>query len=203
MSLLGDLHQRIVLPRRALRLAELLAAMIPANSRVLDVGSGDGNVAGLLMERRSDLSIEGVDSLVRRQTHISVRHFDGKSLPYVDSSFDVVMLIDVLHHTTDPIVLMREAVRVSRKDVLIKDHLRQGMLAAERLRFMDYVGNARFGVALPFNYWTPEQWDTAAHLLGLRKVAEQMDLKLYPRPLNYVFGAGLHFIAKYEIATTK
>jgi hypothetical protein len=37
--------------------------------------------------------------------------------------------LDVLHHTDDANVLLREARRVTRRDVLIKDHRLNGFLA--------------------------------------------------------------------------
>ena len=55
------------------------------------------------------------------------------------------MFVDVLHHTDDPMVLLREAGRVASGFVLIKDHTQNGILAGRRLRFMDWVGNARHG----------------------------------------------------------
>src|SRR5450755_2847665 len=107
MKALDGMHQHIVLQRRARRLAELLIDFIPLNSTVLDVGSGDGQIASLLLQSRPDLTIQGVDLQVRKQTSIPVSGFDGKTLPYGDSSFDTVLFVDVVHHTTDPLVLLR------------------------------------------------------------------------------------------------
>jgi hypothetical protein len=55
-------------------------------------------------------------------------------------------------------ILLREAARVARKIVLIKDHTLNGLFAAQRLRFMDKVGNARHGVSFPYNYWPKQRW---------------------------------------------
>ena len=67
------------------------------------------------MRQRPDLEITGVDVLVRPKNHIPVQLFDGRQLPFPDQSFDAVMFVDVLHHTDDPSVLLREAKRVARK----------------------------------------------------------------------------------------
>jgi SAM-dependent methyltransferase len=199
MRVFDAMHQHLVLHRRARRLAELLSDFIPLQSTVLDVGSGDGQIASLLLGQRPDLAIQGIDLDVRKQTSIPVAQFDGKTLPFGDSSFDTVLLVDVLHHTTDGLALLREAVRVARTSLVLKDHIREGVCAGARLRFMDYVGNARHGVALPFNYWTGVQWREAEGVLGLTKIEERRKLDLYPWPADYIFGALLHFIARYQV----
>jgi SAM-dependent methyltransferase len=199
MRVLDAVHERAVLQRRVVRLAKLLSDFLPLNANVLDVGSGDGQISALLLLERPDLSIEGVDLAVRENTGIPVKQFDGAVLPYPDASFDTVMFVDVLHHTNDPLVLLREAARVARKSVVLKDHTREGIGAGLRLRFMDYVGNARHGVALPFNYFTLKQWKDAEHRVGLSKAKEITKLDLYSRPAEYVFGAKLHFVASYDV----
>ena len=139
--------------------------------------------------------MEGIDVLPRAQTHIPVQMFDGSCIPFPASSFDVVLFSDVLHHTPDGTVLLREAHRTARKYVLIKDHYREGLAANARLRFMDWVGNARFGVSLPYNYWARRQWQQAWQQIGLQPEQLVTRLGLYPKPADWIFGAQLHFIA--------
>ena len=203
MKIIDRVHERGILPRRAQRLADLLADLIPQNASVLDVGSGDGQIDELILEKRSDVKIHGLEVSFREKSAFPVTYFDGKTLPFGDSSFDVVMFVDVLHHTDDPMILLREAVRVTIKHIAIKDHLLEGLLAGMRLRFMDYVGNARHGVALPFNYWTGQQWEQSERSLGLQKRTEVKKLGLYPWAADWVFGADLHFIALYDVAATR
>src|SRR5215210_5396361 len=123
---LDKLHGGYVHPRRARVLRDQLAELIPSDSRVLDVGCGDGLIASLISQRRSDVSISGVDVLVRPNTLVHVAKFDGQTLPHAQKSFDAVLLVDVLHHSHDPMRLLREAMRVTNKYVIIKDHLRDG-----------------------------------------------------------------------------
>ncbi len=110
MDAIGVLHEKLVFGRRARVLAEELAKAIPdEGSTVLDVGCGDGTIDILVKQRRLDLNITGVDVLLRPASRIPVRKFDGQHLPFPDQSFDVVMFVDVLHHTNDPAILLREA----------------------------------------------------------------------------------------------
>jgi ubiquinone/menaquinone biosynthesis C-methylase UbiE len=196
MSLIDRLHSHLVHSRRVRVLSDHFAELIPQNSLVLDIGCGDGLVAHWIRQNRPDITLQGIDILVREETSIPVEAFNGQEIPYDDKSFDAVMFVDVLHHTTDPMILLREAARIARKAVLIKDHTRNGFFAGPTLRLMDWIGNARHDVALPYNYWTHEQWFEALATLNITIDVWKGALRLYPPPANWLFERGLHFIAR-------
>lgn len=196
--MLNFAHQHGVYGRRIRVLARHLAELLPPNASVLDVGSGDGLLARRVMEARPDLRFRGVDVLLRHTSHIPVDLFDGTTLPFGNREFDAVMMIDVLHHSADQERLLKEMVRVSKRFLVIKDHTVRGMLARPTLAFMDRVGNARHGVALPYAYWTTDQWQWAYSTLHLRVVENRERLGLYPWPASLVFERRLHFLAVLE-----
>lgn len=200
-GLIRGVHDDYVHNRRVRVLERHLSELIPAGATALDVGCGDGLLAHRIQRRRPDVRIDGLDVLVREGTPIPVRPFDGRTIPAADASVDAVLFVDVLHHTDDPTVLLREAARVARRAILIKDHTRDGLLAGPTLRFMDYVGNAHHGVALPYNYWPRRRWDEAFRGLGWAVCAWKIDLRLYPKPADWIFGRSLHFIARLEPET--
>jgi len=202
MEVIGALHQRFVAGRRVQVLAGHLTALIPAGARVLDVGCGDGLIDRFILESRTDVSIQGIDVLVRPDAPIPVKEFDGITIPFSDASFDLVMFVDVLHHTADPFVLLREARRVA-STVLIKDHFRDGFLSGGTLRLMDWVGNAHHGVALPYNYWSRVQWEQAFAELQLKVSATSSRLGLYTRPASWIFERGLHFVTRLDRAEVR
>ncbi|HEY8174818.1 MAG TPA: class I SAM-dependent methyltransferase [Gemmatimonadaceae bacterium] len=191
-------HQHVVYGRRIKVLARHVAELLPRDASVLDVGSGDGLLARRVLDARGDLRITGVDVLRRDASHIPVEVFDGSRLPYGDGQFDVVMMIDVLHHAAKQDVLLEETVRVAKHAIVIKDHVVKGPFAWDTLRFMDWLGNARHGVALPYSYWTEEQWRQQFARLQLRAVVMRNKLGLYPWPASLIFERGLHFIAVLE-----
>ena len=194
------IHGRYVAPRRARVLSRHLAPLIPAQSHVLDIGCGDGTLSALIAQERPDLRMEGVEVLARPGSRIPVRVFNGVVLPYREASIDVALLVDALHHTEDPMVLLREARRVARQALVIKDHLLQGFLAGPTLRLMDDVGNARFHVALPHTYWPKARWLEAFAQLGLSVGAWLETLGLYPWPATWLFDRSLHFVARLDVA---
>ena len=196
MSLLDSVHGGIVHDRRTRKLSRLFSDLIPRGAEVLDVGCGDGLLARRIAELRPDVVIRGLDVKIREQTHVAVEQFDGQTFPCADSSYDVVIFADVLHHCPDPLVLLREASRVSRQAVAIKDHTLEGWLAGPTLRFMDWVGNARHGVERTYVYWPRRRWLETFEALGFAVDEWTGELGLYPWPASLVFGRSLHFVAR-------
>ncbi len=197
MTVIGKLHERIVFSRRTTVLAREIAKVIPAQSNsLLDVGCGDGTIDTLLLRDLPNLAITGVDVLIRPGTSIPVRLFDGVHLPFDNHAFDAVLFVDVLHHTEDPMVLLKEACRVAKTAIILKDHMRDGIFAYTTLRFMDWVGNAHHNVVLPYNYWRRLQWMRAFEELGLDINQWNERLGLYPSPASWVFERKLHFVAQ-------
>lgn len=198
MTVLSRLHKAAVLDRRAGILAGHIAPLVPQDAAVLDVGSGDGLIDRLIGERRPDVTIAGIDPLVRPETHVPVTAFDGRRIPFADRSFDVVMFVDVLHHTDEPENLLREGRRVARAAVILKDHMCDGIFADARLRFMDRVGNAGHAIPLPNNYWPKRCWCDAFERIGLKPTVWLTRLGLYPAPASWFFDSSLHFLARLE-----
>lgn len=196
MSLLKTAHHKAVHNRRVIKLSEHLSRLLPNRAKVVDIGCGDGLVASLIKKLRPDVSIQGIDILLRPETHIPVTKFDGTTIPFTDDYFDAAMFVDVLHHTDDPFALLKEATRVAKNCLILKDHTDEGLLSNETLRFMDWVGNKPHGVRLPYNYWTMTQWQQAIETLNLKTAVWEKDLKIYLKPADWIFGRSLHFVAK-------
>lgn len=196
MSLLDSLHGRQVHTRRVRVLCREISRLLPERGLLVDVGCGDGLLTGRLARACPGLNCFGLDVLMRSGSGLPACRFDGKRLPLADASVDVVLFVDVLHHAESAQALLAEARRVSRGTVIVKDHLLDPWLAGPRLRFMDYVGNARHGVALPYHYLRRREWEALFAATGLRLEHMTSDFALYPGPADWLFGGGLHFLAR-------
>ena len=182
-------------------LAELLAAKIPAGASVLDIGCGDGSIANLVTRYNSSVSVHGIEFAPRGNCLIECKAFDGASIPYPAASFDICMFVDVLHHVRDSQgieKLLSEACRVSKRYVLIKDHLFANRFDFLTLQFMDWLGNRPHGVILPYNYQSRSDWEKHFLATGLEVKEWQTKIPIYPFPFSALFGRQLHFIGVLE-----
>ncbi len=197
-SALGQIHSSTVMARRIPRLASHLVEFFPENVCVLDVGSGDGQLASLIMEKRPDIRIEGLDVLLWPEQAIETSQFDGHSIPFSDGEWDFCMACDVLHHCEDPVELLSEMTRVAKLGIVLKDHLSNSPIDHFTLCLMDWVGNRGHGVELPFNYYSSVEWNEAIESVGLHLDMTVNRLKLYPHPFSWFFDRDLHFVSRYR-----
>jgi ubiquinone/menaquinone biosynthesis C-methylase UbiE len=199
MNILELIHEHYIHGRRVSALCANIAPLLLQNWQVLDVGTGDGLLASKVMQMRPDIDIKGIDISIRTRAHIPVKAFDGREIPYKDSSFNVVTFIDVLHHIDDPVPLLHEAMRVATEAIIIKDHLLSGFLAKATLHFMDDLSNTRYKVPLVYNYWPWQKWHEVIETMGLTIDEWNENLGLYPWPFNFIFDRSLHFITRILI----
>ena len=188
------IHEWKIKDKRVKRLTLEISNLIDSKSTILDVGCGDGTLAKSVSEDSNASQVHGIDVLIRKDCKIPCSHFDGSIIPYPDSSFDYILLVDVLHHIDNPESLFKECIRVSRNGIIVKDHLNNSLLDYYTLRFMDRVGNARYDVHLPHNYFSSNQWEDLFSRNKLTVYKSIQRLLLYPFPFNFLFDRQLHRI---------
>jgi len=105
-------------------LLESIARLVPAGSRVLDLGCGDGALMAHLRDTRgcSGYGVEIDDAKVHAclQRGISVLQLnleDGLAM-FGDNSFDLVLQIDTLQHLRNAETMLRETARVGRQAIV-------------------------------------------------------------------------------------
>jgi SAM-dependent methyltransferase len=86
------------------------------NGAVLEVGCSEMPFRGLLPAgtKYTGLDVPQADGFGMRR-HPEIEDFDGLHIPFADASFDHILCTEVLEHAEDPVVLVAEMHRVSRR----------------------------------------------------------------------------------------
>ncbi|GAA5952721.1 hypothetical protein JCM8115_002331 [Rhodotorula mucilaginosa] len=121
--------------RTAANSAAHLLPLLRKTDKLLDIGCGPGTITcGFAPHVADVLGIEhpaaGEDVLVKAraeaqaqgvQDNVRFEHADALALPYEDEAFDVVFCHQVLQHVPDPVGVLREMRRVSKRIVAARE----------------------------------------------------------------------------------
>lgn len=106
--------------KRDRQMAKLVLPYLSLGDSVLDIGCGLGRVTKIIKNKGYKITPLDVRDL-SIVDDVKPILYDGKKLPFTDNSFDVSLIITVLHHTPDPEAVLKEAKRVSKKIVVVED----------------------------------------------------------------------------------
>jgi SAM-dependent methyltransferase len=94
---------------------DVVAKFLPPNSRILEIGGGNGFQASRLQKLGHD--VVSIDVKIPKNTtdlKVPIVEYDGKNIPAPDKSFDVVFSSNVLEHVEDLHGLNADVRRVLR-----------------------------------------------------------------------------------------
>jgi ubiquinone/menaquinone biosynthesis C-methylase UbiE len=144
-----------VMHRRSDRLMAQLGAWLPAEGRVLDLGSGTGHFAARV-ERELGLEVVTAD--------VSDLHVVGRApvlvgdgaLPFEARSFSAALLVFMLAYPRQPVALLLEVARVTRGPVLLVQTLYANRIGYAWHRCREFVWTVvAFHVSQALGYVPP------------------------------------------------
>ena len=102
----------------------LIADLVPAGSRVLDLGCGDGSLLAHLMRAKGctgygiELDDANVQACIGKGLPVLQLNLEDGLALFADNSFDVVLQINTLQHLRNAQTMLRETVRVGRQGII-------------------------------------------------------------------------------------
>jgi methionine biosynthesis protein MetW len=103
---------------------QLIADLVPAGSRVLDLGCGDGALLAHLQQTKDctgygvEIADANVLACARRGVNVVQLNLEEGLALFNDQSFDVVLQLQTLQHLRNTEKMLRETARVGRLGIL-------------------------------------------------------------------------------------
>ena len=141
-------------PRGDIRVdLQIMADMVAPNSRVLDVGCGDGQLLDWLVHNKGvdgrgiEWSQAGVNACVRQGLSVIQGDAETDLRDYPSDAFDYVILSQTLQATYDPKIVLGEVVRIGRRAIVSFPNfgvwrVRLALLANGRMPVTDSLSSA-------------------------------------------------------------
>ena len=152
------------LERRAQYFSGIFEPWLPRNSDILDIGGGWGFYHEPLVSRGHRHTV--LDVVRPGFQKVPVVVYDGTRIPFPEKSFDVSMLVTVLHHAPETLTLIEEASRVTRTCVVVIEDLYHHAVGRWWTSLRDMLYNFEFiGHAARFH--TKKEWGEIFSRRGL------------------------------------
>lgn len=141
--------------RRSIRVdLQIIADMIKPNSRVLDVGCGDGELLAHLVHTKNvdgrglEISMEGVHASIANGLSVIQGDADTDLVYYPDDAYDYVILSQTLQTMKAPHKTLEQLLRIGRRAIVSFPNFGHWRIRSELF----------FQGRMPVNENLPEQW---------------------------------------------
>lgn len=155
---------------RAEGFVKIFEKFLPDQSRVLDIGGGWGFYHEPLKQRGHHTTV--IDVVKPGIQKCPVIIYDGGQMPFEDKSFDVSMFVTVLHHIPDIDHVVNEALRVTRKRLIVVEDLYNHPMGRLWTVLRDQIYNFEF-FGHPKNFKKSSEWNDYFRQKGLDLIFEQ------------------------------
>lgn len=142
---------------------------LKSKATIVDIGAGNGVIAETLDRRGYKVSAldVGDSSLV---STVVPDIYDGRKIPYNDKHFDIALLITVLHHISEPVTVLKEAMRVAQRVIIIEE-----VYNNKWEKYLTYWIDSLFNLEFfnhPHSNKTDAEWKSIFRDLGYKLVTD-------------------------------
>ena len=134
---------------------------IEGNS-VLDVGAAEGWTGEMIKADEASRNVQLLDVTDLNQTDLPHTVYDGTTFPFPDNSFDTGTLLLILHHCSNPDRVLDEAIRVTRKRLIVTESVYHNPLGRALLFVADNAVNglrSNGTMATGLKFKKPQTWE--------------------------------------------
>lgn len=163
-----------IIQKRTEKLVNTFENFIQEGEKILDIGAGGGWIGKEIQKRKNaEVTLSDVTDF-NQVLDLKLVLYDGEKIPFPDNSFDVSLLVFVLHHCKNPLRILEEAKRVARKKIIIIEDVPTSLINRIFLYFWDIIVGLPSlikppGEEIAFHFKTALQW---------QKVFNGLDLKI-------------------------
>lgn len=151
---------------------------VKSSTKVLDIGAGTGIIAKQIADKLN-VKVTLVDVVDKRKVDLPLTLYDGRRLPFESKTFDVALLIFVLHHAEDPTVVLAEAKRVARDKIIVyEDIITRNPFDMIDSFIHGFAFNKAWKLKNEATFKSEAEWRTIFKKLNLKIV------KVYPLPIR-------------------
>lgn len=150
-----------------------IGPFLKTGERVLDIGAG-GGWSGELISKKKGVEMQLLDVEDFNRSELPLALYDGENIPFSDNSFDSSLLLFVLHHCKDPLLVLKDAIRVTKGRIIIYEDTYSSPFERALVCANDFIANSPFLLTnpfkmnMPYNYREVEDWEEAFRRLGLK-----------------------------------
>jgi SAM-dependent methyltransferase len=174
---------------------------------LLDVGCGNGLISEMSKRHFREVQLLDVVNYVSPEVKLPFLPYrEGQKLPF-ERAYDTVFLLTVLHHSNDPLTLLKETWKVTGKRLIIIESVfgvhEQSPTGKYELAnfeereqiayavFVDWLYNRVLhdDIPVPYNFTTPQKWRETFSKLGMRLAESKnlgQDIEIAPE-LHFLF----------------
>ncbi|BDS10285.1 class I SAM-dependent methyltransferase [Aureispira anguillae] len=142
----------------------------------IDIGCGNGMITHTLRQQQYHCTPLDVANLSIIPT-VDVIVYDGLTMPFEDKKFDTALLLTVLHHTPDPVPVLKETARIAKKIIIIEDIYRNKIQ-----QYMTYAMDTLVNLghsSMTYQNKSDQEWKATFEALDLELVEESSKSVLF------------------------